>query len=161
GGCIAMSSLSEFFGQLGELDQNNIGSWPLWAHIGALIIVAAIIVGAGSWYFITPKQDELERMQRQENQLKQTFVSKHKQVASLDQYKQQVATMRKQFGELLDYLPTQTEIPNVLNDISKMRLASGLKEQLFKPLPTIDKDFYVVLPNAMTVTGKYHELAEF
>src|SRR5699024_2519527 len=64
-------------------------------------------------------------------------------------------------GELLDYLPTQTEIPNLLNDISQMRLASGLKEQLFKPLPTIDKDFYVVLPNAMTVTGKYHELAEF
>jgi len=156
-----MSGISDFFEQLGELDQNNIGSWPLWAHVGALIIVAAIILGAGTWYFITPKHDELHRIEHQEAELKQTFVSKHKQVASLGQYKEQVATMRRQFGELLDYLPTQTEIPNLLNDISQMRLASGLKEQLFKPLPTIDKDFYVVLPNAMTVTGKYHELAEF
>lgn len=156
-----MSAVSDILEQLGELDQDNIGSWPAWAHAGALIIVAAIILAAGTWYFVLPKQAELKQAQKHEQQLKQTFIDKHAKVASLDDYKKQVAHMRAQFGELLDQLPTQTEIPSLLNDISQIRLASGLEEKLFKPRPTVDKDFYIILPNAMTVTGQYHELATF
>lgn len=156
-----MSSMGGFFEQLGELDQNNIGSWPTWAHAGALIIVMAIILAAGTWYFVRPKQDALKRLQRQEIELKHDFVNEHKQVASLAQYREQLAQMREQFRELLDTLPTKAEMPNLLNDISKIRLSSGLQETLFKPRPPIRKQLYVILPNAMTVTGKYHELAEF
>lgn len=156
-----MSGLSDVFEELGELDQSNIGSWPTWAHIGLLIIVAAAILGAGSWYFVQPKQEQLEQIQQKELELQQTFINKHEQVASLDDYRAQVATMREQFGEQLSQLPTQTEIPSLLNDISQMRLASGLEEEIFKPRAPIMKDFYVILPNAMTVTGQYHELADF
>lgn len=156
-----MSGLSGIFEELGELDQSNIGSWPTWAHVGVLVIVAAVILGAGTWYFVQPKQDQLKQIQQQELELKQTFINKHKQVASLDDYRAQVAAMREQFGEQLSQLPTQTEIPSLLNDISQMRLASGLEEEIFKPRAPIKKDFYVILPNAMTVTGKYHELAAF
>lgn len=156
-----MSGISDMFGQLGELDQNNVGSWPAWAHAGVLIIVAAIILAAGTWYFVLPKKDALKQAQQHEQQLKQTFIDKHEKVASLDDYREQVARMHEQFGELLDQLPTQTEIPSLLNDISQIRLASGLEEKLFKPRPTINKDFYVILPNAMVVTGQYHELATF
>lgn len=156
-----MSSLNDAFEELGELDLDNIGSWPLWAHVGAIVIVAALILGVGSWYFVLPKQDMLRQLQQQERELKQSFVSKHEQVASYDAYKAQLATIRKRFGKQLSKLPKQTEIPDLLNDISQTRLASGLKEQLFKPREPITKDFYVVLPNAMTVTGRYHQLADF
>lgn len=156
-----MSGISDFFEQLGELDQDNIGSWPTWAYVGAVVIVAAIILGAGWWYFVIPKQETLQELRQHETELQQTFIDKHRKVANLDEYRAQLAAIREQFGQLLDSLPTQTEIPSLLSDISQMRLASGLEEELFKPLAAIDKDFYVVLPNAMTVTGQYHELAEF
>lgn len=154
-------SIKDAYEELGELDQDNIGSWPTWAYIGVMIIVAAVILGAGSWYFVLPKKEALKEAQQREQELKQTFINKHKKVASLDEYKAQVATIRKRFRQQLDQLPTQTEIPSLLKDISQMRLASGLQEKLFKPRPPIDKGFYVVLPNAMTVTGQYHELGEF
>lgn len=156
-----MSSLSDAFEELGELDLDNIGSWPIWAHVGAIIIAAAVILGVGSWYFVLPKQDTLHQMQRHEQELKQKFISDYKQVASYDDYKKQLATIRARFGKQLSKLPKQSEIPDLLNDISQTRLASGLKEQLFKPRSPIEKDFYVILPNAMTVTGSYHELADF
>lgn len=156
-----MKAISDFVDELGELDQHNIGSWPTWAYAGALVLVAALILGGGWWYFVIPKQDTLMNLRQQEAELKQTFINKHRKVASLDEYKAQVATMRKKFDQMLDNLPTQTEIPSLLNDISQIRLASGLGEELFKPREPVDKGFYVVLPFAMTVTGRYHELAEF
>src|SRR5699024_7427279 len=105
--------------------------------------------------------DRLEKLQQQELKLKQTFIKRHEQVASYDDYKKQLATIRRRFGHQLGKLPKQSEVPNLLNDVSQKRLASGLKEQLFKPGEPIEKDFYVILPNTMTVTGKYHQLAEF
>lgn len=156
-----MSSLSDAFEELGELDMNNIGSWPVWAHVGAIILIATVILGTGTWYFVLPEKDTLHDLQQQEQKLQQTFINRHGKVASYADYKQQLATIRKRFGKQLDKLPKQSEVPDLLNDVSQKRLASGLKEQLFKPLDPVQKDFYVILPNAMTVTGKFHQLAEF
>src|SRR5699024_9055953 len=104
-----MSSIGDAFEELGELDLNNIGSWPLWAHVVAIVLVAAVIIGAGSWYFVLPRQDQLEHLQQQELTLKQTFVTRHAKVASFDAYKQQLATIREHFGHKLDKLPKRSE----------------------------------------------------
>ncbi|MES1942699.1 pilus assembly protein, PilO [Salinisphaera sp. PC39] len=154
-------TLNEFIDELRSLDQNNIGSWPRWAYAGAIAIVCLAIVGAGTWYLVLPKKDDLARVQRQERELRSEFETKQKKVANLDAYKAQLAEMEKRFGELLRQLPSQTEVPKLLNDISQTRLASGLEENLFKPRPEIRRDFYAVLPNDLEVTGTYHELGTF
>ncbi len=154
-------SLNEFFDELRTLDQNNIGSWPMWAYGGAIAIAVTLILGLGTWYLVLPKSDELNQVIKQEQALRDEFERKQKKVANLDAYKQQLAEMQETFGALLRQLPSQTEVPNLLNDISQTRLASGLEEELFKPRPEIKKDFYAILPNDLVVTGSYHELANF
>ncbi len=153
--------LNELLDELRGLNQHNIGSWPTWAYVGALVLASLLIIGAGTWYFVSPQQDALEQARQTESELKQSFVIKQKKVANLGQYKTQLATMQQQFGALLQQLPSQTEVPSLLNDISQMRLASGLEEELFKPSEEVPKDFYAVLPNDLIVTGSYHELARF
>lgn len=154
-------TVNEFLDELRGLDQNNIGSWPQWAYIGAIAIVCVALLGAGTWYLVLPKKDELAQVQKQERELRQEFETKQRKVANLDAYKEQLAEMEKRFGVLLRQLPSQTEVPKLLNDISQTRLASGLEEELFKPRPEIKKDFYAVLPNDLVVTGTYHELGTF
>ncbi len=154
-------NLNEILDELRGLNQHNIGSWPTWAYVGALALASLLIIGAGTWYFVTPQQEILEQARQHESELKESFAAKHKKVANLNQYKTQLATMQQQFGTLLQQLPSQTEVPSLLNDISQMRLASGLEEELFKPSEEIPKDFYAVLPNDLIVTGSYHELARF
>lgn len=156
-----MSGMGDVFEALGELDANNVGSWPSWAHIGGIMIVAAAILGGGAWHFVLPKQETLQHIQQHEQKLRQHFTRKHKQVARLDDYKKQLAILQKRFEKQLKQFSQQTEIPGLLNDISQVRLASGLTEKLFKPRAPITTDFYIVRPNVMTVTGKYHELATF
>lgn len=153
--------IKDFFDELGTLNQNNIGSWPFWAYVGSIVVVVVLILGLGNWYMVSPKSDELEQVIKQEQTLRDEFERKQKKVANLDAYKQQLAEMQETFGALLRQLPSQTEVPNLLNDISQTRLASGLEEELFKPRPEIKKDFYAILPNDLVVTGSYHELANF
>jgi type IV pilus assembly protein PilO len=156
-----MKSLRDYIEELRSLDQNNIGSWPTWAYGFAIILVCAVIIAIGTWYFVLPKQETLERVSAREPELKQTFESKQRLVANIDAYRTQLEAMELQFGALLQQLPSKTEVPSLLNDISQTRIASGLEEELFKPRPENPQDFYAILPNDLLVTGTYHELGRF
>ena len=156
-----MKSLRDYIEELRSLDQNNIGSWPTWAYGFAIILVCAVIIAIGTWYFVLPKQETLERVSAREPELKQTFESKQRLVANIDAYRTQLEAMELQFGALLQQLPSKTEVPSLLYDISQTRIASGLEEELFKPRPENPQDFYAILPNDLIVTGTYHELGRF
>lgn len=156
-----MKRLGHYIDELRSLDQNNIGSWPTWAYALAITLVAAIIMALATWYFLLPRRDTLAQARHQEIQLKQTFEVKQRLVANLDAYRNQLKTMKKQFGTLLTQLPSKTEVPSLLRDISRTRASSGLDEELFKPEPEKQRDFYAVLPNSLIVTGSFDQLGHF
>lgn len=156
-----MRPLSEYIDELRSLDQNNIGSWPTWAYGLAISVVSLVIMLIAAWYFVLPKRDALADARRQESQFKQTYKIKQDLVTNLDAYRDQLTAMRAEFGNLLAQLPSRTEVPSLLRDISQTRSEHGLDEELFKPKPEIKKDFYAVLPNALIVTGDFHEFGQF
>ena len=69
--------------------------------------------------------------------------------------------MERSFGAMLRQLPSRTEVANLLNDISQTRVASSLEEELFEPLPEVQKEFYAEIPNKIIVTGDYHQMGQF
>jgi type IV pilus assembly protein PilO len=151
----------EIIDELQTLDMKNPGGWPLYARIGAVVLAAAAIL-AGSWFgLIDPLREQLEKERRTEVGLRQEFERKQKKVAALDAYKEQLKEMERSFGSMLRQLPSKTEVANLLNDISQTRIASGLEEELFKPLPQIPRDFYAEIPNQIIVIGSYHQMGEF
>ena len=151
----------EIFDELQGLDPNNPGAWPGYARTGAIILIMAAIIGAGTWYLVKPKFAELEKVEQQETQLRETFETKQRKIANLDAYKAQLEEMRRSFGAMLRQLPNRTEVAHLLNDISQTRVASGLEEELFQPQGEITKEFYAEIPNKITVVGTYHEMGSF
>lgn len=128
------------------------------AVVGALCIALA----SGGYYFDTQKQlEELKRVEATEGELRQAFEGKQKKAANLELYKAQLAQMRLNFGTMLRQLPSETEIPNLIEDISQTGLASGLEIDLFKPGPEARKDFYAEKPIQLKVHGDYHEFGKF
>ena len=69
--------------------------------------------------------------------------------------------MEKSFGAMLRQLPNQTEVPNLLVDISQTGLAAGLEEKLFQPQGEARKDFYAELPISIRLTGDYQQMGNF
>lgn len=146
---------------LRKLDINRIGAWPL-VFRGAVfaILFIAVLVG-GYMLSIKDKLVEKERAEAQEVTLRQSFDSKQRRAAALDQYRAQLAEMQVTFGALLRLLPGQTEVDNLLVDISQAGLAAGLEQELFQPQREQSRDFYAELPIRMRLTGRFHEFATF
>ncbi len=148
--------------QLRQVDWNDPGRWPLAVHAGVVVLAFLVLSGVFSYYFvISDKKPELEKKEREEAQLRQTFRDKHQKAVNLEVYEQQLKDIERSFGALLRQLPGKTEVPNLLVDISQTGVAAGLEEKLFQPAAEERKDFYAELPIKIRLSGSYHEFGEF
>lgn len=151
-----------FIDELKSLDANDIGRWPLAFRLGVIAIVFVLVLGLGIyWTIIEDKAPQLERVQEEEQTLRITFENKQRKAANYDAYKAQLAQMEQSFGTMLRQLPGKTEIPSLIVDISQTGLAAGLQEKLFQPQGEITRDFYAEKPITISLSGGYHEIANF
>lgn len=142
-------------------DLSAAGSWPLPVKTAAMIIICALVAGGWIYYDTMDQVDELQRVEKQEQELKNTFETKQKKAANLAAYKQQLFEMEETLGEMLRQLPNKSEVASLLVEVSQTGLASGLEFELFKPLGEIKQDFYAELPIDIRVVGSYKEFGLF
>ena len=148
--------------ELKSLDVNDIGRWPFAFRAAVIAIVFVVVLGMGVyWLIIEDKAPALQRVQDEEETLKVSFENKQKKAANYDAYKAQLSQMEQSFGTMLRQLPGKTEIPSLIVDISQTGLAAGLSEKLFQPLAEVPKDFYAEKPITISLSGGYHEIANF
>ncbi len=148
--------------ELQSLDVNDVGRWPLAFRVAVIIIVFVVVLGMGVyWFIIEDKAPQLQRVQEEEQTLRVSFENKQKKAANYDAYKAQLTQMEQSFGTMLRQLPGKTEIPSLIVDISQTGLAAGLQEKLFQPQAEIPKDFYAEKPIMISLSGGYHEIANF
>jgi type IV pilus assembly protein PilO len=151
-----------FIDELKTLDANDIGRWPFAFRAGVIAIVFVLVLGLGIyWFIIEDKAPQLTRAQGDEQTLRVTFENKQRKAANYDAYKAQLAQMEQSFGTMLRQLPGKTEIPSLIVDISQTGLAAGLREKLFQPQGEITRDFYAEKPITISLSGGYHEIANF
>jgi len=147
--------------ELNSLDPQNIGAWPLPVRI-ALIAVVCVIVGYITWHYdVQPQLLALEKVEKEEITLRDTFEVKQRKAANLQALKEQLAEMKQSLGDMIRQLPDKTEVAGLIVDISQTGLAAGLEFKLFKPGKEVPAEFYSELPISIKVVGDYHQLGEF
>jgi type IV pilus assembly protein PilO len=148
--------------ELRGLDPRDPGRWPFAVRALAAGVCFLIVALALIYFFVwQDRMPELQKREDQEQALRNEFHTKHAKAVNLAVYKQQLADIEKSFGALLRQLPSKTEVPNLLVDISQTGLASALQEKLFQPGAEAKKDFYAELPIKITLTGSYHDFGAF
>ncbi len=147
--------------KLSDLDFNNIGSWPQNAKIGFSALLSLLIIALAWWLFVSGKRTELETLQGQESDLRTEFETKQGRAANLESLTQQLALMEQQLQQMLRQLPSKTEMPDLIVDISQTALATGISNELFQPGPETPKDFYAEKPIALRMVGTYHQFGAF
>lgn len=155
----SLKSLNEF--DISDLDMRKAGIWPTPVKVIVLLLVSGLILGSGYWFFIKDQFVQLDRVKNTEQELRQNYEDKAYQVANLNVFKAQMVEMEETFGALVRQLPSETEVPGLLEDITNTALGSGLALQEVKLQPEQKRDFYSELPINIKVSGSYHELATF
>ncbi|KGM55718.1 fimbrial protein [Lysobacter arseniciresistens ZS79] len=146
---------------LKELDFNNIGGWPQQAKVGLCVIVGLLIVGLAWWVFVRDQRDQLASLETTESELRAEFEKKQGRASNLEPLKQQLAQMEQQLQQMLRQLPSKTEMPDLIVDISQTALATGISNELFQPGPEQPKEFYAEKPIALRMVGTYHQFGAF
>lgn len=150
-----------FFDDLRNLDRNNVGGWPKSIKIFFATIIVVLILFFGWYLKISAQQDELEGLRKKEVTLKKDFSDKQAKVVNLEAYRKQLDDMQEMLQTMLRQLPSKTEMPDLLNDISDAALGAGIETQLFQPGAEIMKDFYAEKPIQLKMLGTYHQFGTF
>lgn len=146
---------------INDLDFNNIGSWPGALKVIVAVVVFAVLLFLGYHFHLKDMQAQLERTEAQEATLRKEFSDKSFRAANLEAYKAQLAEIQDRFGALLMQLPSDTEVPGLLEDITQMGLNSGLEFESITLQPEVVQQFYIELPIRISVQGNYHDIATF
>ena len=138
--------------QLNNIDPQDVSKWPVALKGIVIILLMAALLGAGYWFDTKNQLVTLEKARKQEKSLKDTFAQKQNKAANLDDYREQMKEMKASFGTMLRQLPSETEVEDVLVDISQAGLANGLEFELFQPGKEVPAEFYA---------GDYHDFGRF
>lgn len=149
------------WGDIRNLDAREFGEWPIPVK-GFIIVLIWGLMAAGWYYYdIQYRYAALDRVEREELNLRKTFEERQSRVVNLELYKQQLEDLRASLGAMLRQLPDKAEIAGLLVDVSQSGLAAGLEFELFQPENEIAREFYAEKPIRLRVVGTYHEFGEF
>lgn len=144
-----------------SLDLNTAYLWPAPVKLllGVLVVVAFLVVG---WFaFYKEQKESLDTKQRQEETLKAEFDKKAKKAASLPVLKKELVELEESFAVLVKQLPTDAEIPNLLQELNQAGSNNSLQMSSTRPLKA-EKDGPVeILPYSISTRGSYDQFTKF
>ena len=161
-----MADLNKYMEQLQSFDVNDIdwdriGVWPLPARIFLFLVAGVALVFACHFFIVKEKNEQLSSVERQEVTLYKSFESKAFEAANLERYRLQMVEMEQTFGTLVSRLPSDTEVPGLLEDIDDKGVESRLDIEKIELQAEKSTEFHIELPIKIIVTGGYHEFGTF
>lgn len=147
--------------QFTGLDPNDPSLWPSLPR-NLLYVAVTLAVIAGLWFaWLKSVDEELIAEKAREEQLREDYRKKLVQAVNLDALKKQLEQVQQYVTQLERQLPSKAEMDALLSDINQAGIGRSLQFEVFRPGQESVKEYYVELPIAVRVTGRYHDIGLF
>ena len=146
---------------LAELDLSECGLWPAparWA-LGSFVFVLTFLGGYA--LFLVQARESLVQLERKEHELREAIKTGAPCAAAVPLLRAQHEEMAERFERLVRRLPSETEVPALLADLSRVGTENGLRVRAIDLKPARRESNYDVLPFEIRLDGGYHDLARF
>ena len=147
--------------EMNDLDFEQIAYWPFEVKTVFALLVSVIVAGAAFYFLVKDKLPILEKIEKEEFELRGKYEAKYLIAANLEAYEEQLERLKLDFQKVVKSLPTNNETPGLLDDITLVGTSSGLTFKGINWQKEIPKEFYTELPIRIEVNGNYHEFGEF
>lgn len=124
-------------------------------------LVAVVVVVVAYFAIFRDQLSTLENAKEQEQELKEKYNQKAIQAASLDNLKAEPNALRQSFDVLLKQLPTDAEIPNLIQELHQAGAKNGLRMDSVIPKSTVNDGPIQILPYDISISGKYNQINRF
>ena len=152
---------NEFRRSFESLDTENYGSWPLPVKVTVLGFIVALIAALSWALLISNKLDEIAAAEGEQQTLLTTYREKESKARHLAAYKAQVLQMDTEFTTLLDQLPKETRVSELLEGINMTGVGSNIRFQDISVEPEIEQEFFIEQPIRIAALGEYHQFGSF
>jgi type IV pilus assembly protein PilO len=151
----------KFLEELKNIDPKKPGGWPWLVKLAAYSATFLMVIVLGALFDWQIQWEEYSRFKREEEKLRETFLTKKKEAINLDIIKKQLINTQQSFGALLKQLPSKSEMDALLTDINQAGLGRGLQFELFRPGVEAPTGVFTEQPIAIKVSGNYDDVGNF
>ncbi|MFQ3257353.1 MAG: type IV pilus assembly protein PilO [Porticoccaceae bacterium] len=144
-----------------SIDFSDVATWGKPAIIGASLAVFLVVFFIGYYFLIGNKLQDLDaQVDLQAVKIKE-FGEKYALASNKETYQTQMIELDLMFASFLEQIPADTEVPEIIEDVTKIAAQSGLVTSTISLDSAVDLGVYYALPINVTVEGDYHDLGEF
>jgi type IV pilus assembly protein PilO len=146
----------------------QIAKLPVGVKVGVVAGTVALVsvlnyfvVGVNFGGSVTSIEEDIRKTVRQQEQLDKDFIEKTAIANNLNQFRREKELLEQQLREALAELPEDKKLDELLQLFQDRAQKSGLDIGTIEPGKVTNEKFYAKIPNPMTVTGNFHEIATF
>lgn len=151
----------KFMAEVNSLNGQNYGSAPMPVKIFILAVMVGVILFVAWMVLISKKLDEIKAAEAQQVTLLEQYKEKESKARHLKTYEEQVAKMKVDFAELLNQLPKDTRVPELVDGINMVGSGSGVRFQDISVQPEVEQEFFIEQPIQIIGLGDYHQFGSF
>ncbi|OIN54622.1 pilus assembly protein PilP [Pseudomonas costantinii] len=140
---------------------HNAAKWPLPGKALLGCALAGLVLVVGDSLLLAPSRERQRALGAQEMALQQQLVEKTGLSASLEERTRQLQLNQAGVAELLRQLPSESEVPGLLEDIARLAVANGLMVESIAVLDEQIRPYYVEQPMQIGASGAFHDLVTF
>lgn len=150
-----------FSNSINSLNKDNYGSAPIPVKI-FLIIALVLAIALVAWFaIISKKLEDIKAAEATQQSLLESYREKERKARLLDEYKAQVEEMQVEFANLLNQLPKDTRVPELIEGINMVGSGSGIRFQSIIDEAELEREFFIEQPIKITAIGEYHDFGNF
>ena len=143
------------------LDVNKAGGWPSEVRRAAIALTFMASFVLGLLLLIGPQANQRADAEQAQSMLLDRYARLAFQAAHLNTYRQQMAELSGSLTTLLEQLPSDAEVPALLEEITVLANGSGLAVESLSLQDERAGEFYTELPIALNVAGGFHDFGHF
>ena len=147
--------------KLNEVNINNLYQLNQPAKMVLAVVLAIFIVVLAYFALYRDQLSQIDQLSQEEETLKQTYTQKSLQAANLDALKAELKQINSTYTILLKQLPTEAEIPNLIQELHQAAASNGLRMDSVTPNPVVNDGAIQKLPYSISLSGSYNQISQF
>ena len=150
---MAAADLNAFFDKISKLPM----LYRILIYVGTIVLLLGLYI----WLVHIPKTGEIATIKSNIDNLDREIRLAKVKAKNLKKLETDLAKAQQDLKFAIRLLPTTSEIPSLLKNITKLGNDSNLEFILFSPEKEVPRKFYVEIPVGIEVKGIYHDVAKF
>lgn len=144
-----------------ELDTKQPGTWPIYYKVLVWVFIIVICVFLYKNFIYDDLISTQNSNKNQIQSLEYDYKTSYQYKVDLPLYKQEQKKLKAVLVGLLKYLPSQTEMPNLIDQIYYASQQNGLNFAKLIPSSQIKEKYYNIQPISLKTAVNYNSFDKF